>query len=48
MMNNCSTKVHIDKFMQMMRNQNMKHISAKDINSVYGASKGIMFLVKIK
>ena len=28
--------------MQLMRNQNMKHIAVKDINSAYGTSNGNM------
>ena len=42
MMNSCSTKVQFDELCKMMRNQNMKHIAAKGINSVYSESKGIV------
>ena len=39
-MNSCSTKVQFDALCKMMRNQNMKHIAEKVINSAYGRSKG--------
>ena len=42
MMNSCSTKVQFDELNKIMRNQHMKHIAAKDINSVYGRSKSIV------
>ena len=45
MMNRCSTKVvQFDIFCKMTRNQNMKHIAAKGINSAYGRSKVIVLL----
>ena len=41
MMNSCSTKVQFDDLSDVIINQNMKHIAAKGINSVYDRSKGI-------
>ena len=47
-MNSCSARVQLDECMELMRNQNMKHIAAKDMNSVYGASQGIMLFAEDK
>ena len=41
-MNSCSTKVQFDELWKIMRNQNMKHIAAKGINSAYGRAKDIV------
>ena len=38
----CPTKVYFDELRKIMRNQNMKHITAKSINSAYGRSKGVV------
>ena len=35
-MNSYSTKVQLNKCMEFMRNQHMKYIANKGINSVYG------------
>ena len=42
MMNSCSKKVQLKEYMQVIRNENMKHIAAKGINSVYGTSNSIV------
>ena len=43
-MNSCSTKIQFDELYKMMRNQNMKHIAAKGINSAYSRSKDIVLI----
>ena len=42
MTNSCSTKVQFDELFKMLRNQNMKHITAKFINLIYSRSNGIV------
>ena len=41
-MNRCSIKVQFDELYKMIRNQHMKNIAAKGINSAYCSSKGIL------
>ena len=42
MTSSCSTKVHFDECMHLIRHQNIKYIVAKSIHSAYGTSNGIV------
>ena len=48
MINSFSTKVQFDELYKIMRNQNMKHIAAKDIHLTYGRSKGVVLFTEDK
>ena len=47
-MNICSTRLQLDECIEMMRNQNMKHIAANGINSAYGTLTGVLLFGKDK
>ena len=42
MVNSCSVKIQFDELCEIMRNQHMKHITAKGINLEYDRLKGIV------